>query len=165
MKRGPYRKRDPRERFWEKVEKTEKCWLWTAYVMPTGYGRFGRQLAHRFAYEHLVGPIPEGLDLDHLCRVRHCVNPAHLEPVTRAENLRRGIKPRREKNPWCARWQREKTHCPRGHEYTPENVYSPPSRPSARYCRQCHLEHTRERRVRAASHQGEVFEGKSVSDG
>jgi hypothetical protein len=80
--------------------------------------------------------------------VRHCVNPDHLEPVTRAENLRRGTKPRREKNPKCAQWQREKTHCPRGHEYTPENTYSPPTRPNARYCRTCHLEHTRERRAR-----------------
>lgn len=73
------------------------CWLWTAAVDPTtGYGKFhiGPDQrtcgAHRFAYELLVGPIPDGLVLDHLCRVRHCVNPQHLEPVTVGENLRRG---------------------------------------------------------------------------
>ena len=78
-------------RFWAKVDKTETCWLWTG-GQSAGYGRFGFKGrpnlgAHRFAYELLVGPIPPGLDLDHLCRVRNCVNPDHLEPVTRRENL------------------------------------------------------------------------------
>ena len=150
MKRRPYRKKPPQKRFWAKVDKTDACWLWTAHCNQGGYGRFWTgtewQVAHRFAYELLVGPIPKGLDLDHLCRVRHCVNPTHLEPVTRAENLRRGTPPRREKNPKCAQWQRTKTHCPRGHEYTPENTYVLPSRPNARYCRTCHREQTRERR-------------------
>jgi len=82
------------ERFWEKVRKSDGCWEWIAYTNPDGYGHFrvdGRIVrAHRWAYEHLVGPIPSGLDLDHRCRVRHCVNPAHLEPVTRKENILRG---------------------------------------------------------------------------
>jgi hypothetical protein len=87
------------ERVWAKVEKTEGCWLWTAAISPNGYGKFmvsGRPVnAHRLVYQLTVGPIPDGLDLDHLCRVRHCVNPDHLEPVTRSENLLRGYAARR----------------------------------------------------------------------
>lgn len=89
------------ERFWEKVEKggPDDCWLWTANkTAPNGHGRFlgpdGQIMAHRYAYEALVGPIPEGLVIDHLCRVRLCVNPDHLEPVTAEENTRRGWRDR-----------------------------------------------------------------------
>ena len=80
------------ERFWAKVNKTDSCWLWTASVnRTTGYGRFARRHgdgvdAHRFSYELAHGPIPAGLDVHHTCWVRHCVNPAHLEAATRAEN-------------------------------------------------------------------------------
>ncbi len=74
------------------------CWRWTGSVTPQGYGMFAfsdeGKRAHRVMYELLVGPIPEGLTLDHLCRVRHCVNPEHLEPVTLAENVRRGWRSR-----------------------------------------------------------------------
>jgi len=77
------------EAFWSKVNKTETCWLWTG-AKTAGYGsirRDGRsQRAHRLAYEHLVGPIPPGAMLDHLCHVRACVNPDHLMPVTNAQN-------------------------------------------------------------------------------
>ena len=96
----PYTRPAP-ERFWEKVDKAgqDECWLWTANkTAPNGHGRFlgpgGQVMAHRFAYELLVGPIPEGLVIDHLCRVRLCVNPAHLEPVTAEENIRRGWRDR-----------------------------------------------------------------------
>jgi hypothetical protein len=101
------------DRFWPKVNKTSECWLWTAAVSKTGYGKFGigyrTRGAHRVAYELIVGPIPEGLTLDHLCRTPLCVNPAHLEPVPIAENIRRAFQ--------------DVTHCKRGHEYVPANTY------------------------------------------
>lgn len=91
---------DPAARFWAKVDRTtgDACWPWTARLDRDGYGTLkmptGRSIrAHRFAYELLVGPIPEGLVIDHLCRNRRCVNPAHLEPVTAEENWRRGDAP------------------------------------------------------------------------
>lgn len=84
------------ERFWRKVDQSggpDACWLWTAYKSPPGYGQFNlagkTTKAHRIAYELAVGPIPEGLDIDHLCNNKPCQNPAHMEPVTRAENARR----------------------------------------------------------------------------
>jgi len=89
------------ERFWSKVEAPEGpalpgddgCWEWTGATIPNGYGSFGvngsQVGAHRLAYELTVGPIPEGLTIDHLCRVKTCVNPSHMETVTRAENNRR----------------------------------------------------------------------------
>ena len=84
------------DRFWPKVEFTGFCWNWTAGTSAKGYGCFRlgghdgkRTSAHRVAYELLVGPIPDGLELDHLCRNRRCVNPDHLEPVTGDENKRR----------------------------------------------------------------------------
>jgi hypothetical protein len=90
-------RRSPEERFWKFVEAGD-CWTWTGYVHPNGYGRFRVSAqfisqAHRFAYEMLVGPVPKGLELDHLCRVRACVNPDHLEPVPALINNRRGAAP------------------------------------------------------------------------
>lgn len=115
------------QRFLEKVEREPGgCHVWTAYVRPSGYGMFGigRRVhyAHRVAYELFVGPIPEGLQIDHLCRNRRCVNPMHLEPVTHRENGRRG------------KWSR-KTHCVHGHAYTPDNTYY--SADGSRRCRIC----------------------------
>lgn len=94
---------NPERRFWESVEKTEGCWLWRGAVSGTGYGRIkdDKQLfaVHRFAYELLVGDIPVGLEIDHLCRVRNCVNPDHLEAVTRQVNVQRAAPYRRYKAP------------------------------------------------------------------
>lgn len=80
-------------RFWDKVQKTESCWLWTAACSGEGYGAFHYEgkvhLAHRLAYIDAKGPIPESLECDHLCRVRRCCKPDHLEAVTRRENIYR----------------------------------------------------------------------------
>lgn len=115
-------------RFLNFVEKHDGgCWLWKGYVAKDGYTRFkvNRQSipAHRFSYELARGPIPDGLELDHLCRIRHCVNPEHLEAVTHQENQRRGLR------------GELLTHCPRNHEYTAENTYYPPR--GVRVCRMC----------------------------
>jgi len=127
------------ENFWDKVsmEPNSGCWLWTGATTGRSrggtnleYGQFTRpnanklggakmQLAHRHAYEKLIGPIPEGLQVDHLCKVTTCVNPNHLEPVTGLENRRR----------------RMPTHCRQGHEFTQENTYIYAS--GARSCRAC----------------------------
>ncbi len=117
------------QRFWAKVHKTETCWLWTGSLNADGYGNFRGRGAHRVAYELVIGPIPEGHTLDHLCRVRHCVRPDHLEPLTLGENVLRG-------EGWSALNAR-KTHCPQGHAYTPENtlLYR-----DHRYCRACRLD-------------------------
>lgn len=107
------------------------CWLWTAKIGRDGYGRFylARRwlMAHRFAHELLVGPIPEGHDVDHLCRTRLCVRPQHLEAVTHAENMRR--------TPYLAA-RVAQTECIHGHAYTPENT-GRDSR-GCRYCKRCH---------------------------
>lgn len=135
------------ERFWAKVEPTGFCWEWTAYVKPKGYGVFKTgpnrtDHAHRVSYELLVGPIPEGLELDHLCRNRRCVNPDHLEPVTHAENLRRGA--------WGTH-QARKTHCPKGHEYNAKNTHfrNHPAGYINRMCRVCARDRQRLTRSRS----------------
>jgi len=137
---------DVEERFWEKVQVGPHCWLWLAGRDGNGYGKFspeGRRLvgAHRFSYELLVGPIPDGLHIDHLCRVPLCVNPAHMEPVTCQVNVLRGIAP-------TARNAR-KTHCDHGHEFTPENTRRGES--GRRICRECERRRKREFLARKAT--------------
>jgi|GEM_PF-1060480 len=117
----PYRRMKIAERFWRKVHKTETCWLYIGPKARGGYGATSSRnskrypvLAHRLAYELLRGMVPRGLELDHLCRVRHCVNPDHLEPVTRRENIRRGVSP--------AAIHALKTHCVNGHPFSPDNT-------------------------------------------
>lgn len=109
------------------AEERSGCWLWTHGIARNGYGNSGGKYAHREAYKFIVGPIPPGRDLDHLCRVRNRVNPAHLEPVTRAENLRRGMSP--------SAIASRKTHCANGHALTQENCY--PSTNGRRTCKLC----------------------------
>lgn len=106
------------------------CCLWTGPVDTHGYGRHGKPVAHRVIYELIVGPIPDGLELDHLCRVPRCVNPHHLEPVTHAENVRRGMA-----GSVNGARLRAKTHCKRGHQFTSENTYVYPN--GERECRTC----------------------------
>lgn len=119
--------------FWSNVEKTDTCWNWVGSTTPDGYGRAvvdgTRWWAHRYAYTTIIGEIPSGLVIDHLCRNRACCNPAHLEPVTHRENVLRGV--------GVTALNAVKTHCKRGHELTPENVYLAPSRPNERKCREC----------------------------
>jgi hypothetical protein len=133
------------ERFEAKVQRTDGCWLWTAKLNNRGYGLFNINkkmvAAHRVSYELYVGPIPEGHDIDHVksrgCTARHCVNPDHLEPVTHRENLLRGS--------GFAAVNAAKTHCPRGHEYSPENTYVNPHPQGGRICRICKREGDRRR--------------------
>lgn len=119
------------QRFWQKVEKTEDCWLWLASRWGgrgnCQYGAFRTEgtteYAHRYSYRLHFGPIPEGLTIDHLCRVKLCVRPDHLEAVTGRLNTQRG-------SPHLV-----KTHCPQGHPYEGGNLYVRPR--GSRECREC----------------------------
>ena len=125
------------EKFDKYVAKGDSCWEWGGYRHGNGYGAIwheGKQvLVHRWSYEHFVGPIPDGLTIDHLCRNRACVNPAHMEPVTSRENTRRAMR----------------THCINGHEFTPENTYTPND--GKRYCRECRRQRNRTHRKKISN--------------
>ncbi|WP_352237126.1 HNH endonuclease signature motif containing protein [Lentzea sp. NBRC 102530] len=131
------------DRFWRKVSVNSEtgCWEWIAALRSNGYGAYfagpddRNALAHRVAYRTLVEAIPPGLDLDHLCRVRRCVNPAHLEPVTRRTNLLRG------ETVVAAR--AAQTHCVNGHEFDAANTYIRSA--GTRDCRACHRNRERRR--------------------
>lgn len=124
------------ERFWSKVEVTDTCWLWTGHLNKKGkYGHIrtglgeSKVVAHRFSWEFINQiPVPDGLELDHLCRVRICVNPSHLEPVTHKTNIYRGMSP--------AAIHARKTHCIHGHEFSVENTYVNPIT-KHRQCKTC----------------------------
>lgn len=119
----------------EKVREDDSgCWVWTHYLEKSGYARLWIDrravMAHRFSYEFHVAPIPEGLHIDHLCRNRACVNPWHLEPVTPAENVRRGTAAE------AARARGDRViECPQGHPYDEVNTYVFPN--GSRACWTC----------------------------
>lgn len=138
------------DRFWAKVTKTDTCWIWKR-ATRSGYGIFAvtpkdLRPAHRFAYEQLVGPVPDGLCVLHRCDNRPCVRPEHLFLGTKADNTADMIAKGRAVNPQAAA-NRAKTHCPQGHPYSKANTYI--ERSGARQCRTCNRERsTRFNRLR-----------------
>lgn len=138
------------DRLLDKVERVTEsgCWVFSGAVDPCGYARIAlngvNRQAHRVSYELHVGEIPAGMQIDHLCKVRCCVNPAHLEVVTQAENTRRA-------DSYAKGHKRNKTHCPSGHEYSDEstgwrkNVKSNGEVNLVRYCKSCSKEASRAR--------------------
>ena len=123
---------------------TSGCWIWTGSVTDSGYGTIRIDgvvtRAHRVVYELLVGLIPNGLEIDHLCRTKPCVNPDHLEPVTHQENTRRGV--------WIPKKQ-----CPKGHPYRMENISL--SSKGYKVCLTCKRTQSREyaRRIKKTSQE------------
>lgn len=120
------------ELFWNKVKQDGTCWRWTGVIAWNGYGSHSswedgktrKYRAHRVAYNYMIGEIPPGLDLDHLCRNRWCVNPYHMDPVTRSVNMKR-----------ASNVLRERTHCKNDHQFTPDNTQLGPR--SQRLCLAC----------------------------
>ena len=125
--------------FEAKILRTATCWLWTGAVQSRGYGSVGiggkTYLAHRVAYERFVGPIPEGLTINHLCGVKRCVNPAHLECVTLADNNAHARATGLMGPSTLSLANAAKTHCPSGHPYAGDNLYTDPK--GQRFCRTC----------------------------
>lgn len=124
----------PEALFWRRVSVTEHgCWEWQGYVNHRGYGVVHydrkRRAAHRTGYLLAVGPIPDGLVIDHLCRNTRCVNPNHLEPVTNVENVMRGMSP--------AAQAARATVCKNGHPFDDKNTHIAPGS-GKRRCRECH---------------------------
>jgi hypothetical protein len=132
MAKRTYTRRPPEERFWEKVDKSSDCWIWTGAKIR-GYGTFMVATrkdvrAHRWSYEQANGPIPPGLVINHLCRNPACVRPDHLEAVTQRENLRYSDQ--------ILKVRSAATHCKNGHELSPDNLLARGD--GYRGCKACH---------------------------
>ena len=131
------------DRLLAKVRYDRGCWEFTGARNALGYGYLnnpsGSMLTHRIVYEALVGPVSSSIALDHLCRNPSCCNPLHLEPVSMRENLARGAD--------SSAYQKRKTHCPKGHEYTPENTRLKDGR--RRECRQCGRDYEKRKKENA----------------
>jgi len=129
-------------KFWPKVSKTGTCWLWGGTLDESGYGHYQvsneRFTAHRVSYILAYGRVAKELVIDHLCRIKHCVNPDHLEAVTNGENVLRGIGP--------PAMNAQKTHCIHGHEFNEFNEANTYRGQGRRECRPCHNRRDRERR-------------------
>ena len=140
-------------KFWQQVDInfSSGCWIWTGVHFDSGYARYrnkslsSSERAHRVVYETLVGPIPNGLVLDHLCEIKDCVNPMHVEPVTDSENLHRSGITNNSIN-------RAKTHCIKGHEFTRENTIIARNG-TKRVCRTCQLAAMAAYRERKRAHR------------
>jgi hypothetical protein len=126
-------------RFWSKAIPVGECLIWMGCTTNNGYGRFGQRLAHRFAYERYVRPIPPGLTIDHLCRNKRCVNVDHMEAVTLAENIRR------RPLSGTAAANAAKTRCPMGHPLSGDNLRGG-QRINNRSCKACCTQRARERK-------------------
>jgi hypothetical protein len=151
---GLPRSATPHERFWAKVNKDGPvpehrpdlgpCWVWTGSLNSDGYGNFWTEAqrscvnAHGWAWQQAVGPVRDGLELDHLCRHPGCVRPAHLEPVSHQENVRRGA---------AGDARRAQTHCIHGHPFDEANTYVTAS--GKRRCRMCERDRMRVKRARS----------------
>lgn len=133
------------QRFLQYVDRTDSCWLWTGGINQHGYSKFwdGQKLTsgHRTSFALFVGPLVDGMEIDHLCRVRHCVNPAHLEQVTPRTNVVRSVSP--------AAINAAKTECASGHPLAGENLILSPE--GYRYCRECRRRWAREYQRRRRS--------------
>ena len=129
--------------FMNKIKQSRNCWVWTSTKDKSGYGRFKLNYkmvsAHRLSYELFKCEIPIGLDLDHLCCNKSCVNPDHLEAVTTKENIRRG-----NTGKYIHLFQKLKTHCKRGHEYSQKNTYL---YKKIRHCMECNRIRSRNYRL------------------
>ena len=138
------------QRFWSKIIIQENgCWMWVGTVNWGGYAMLwnGSKMikAHRLAYQEIIGSVPKGMELDHLCRNHWCVNPFHLEAVTHQENMRRGTTGLK-----TGAKQKAKTHCPKGHLYDSINTYITPL--GKRDCRLC-------RKLSSVAFQGRARNG------
>lgn len=120
------------DRFNARIHKTDSCWLWTGAINHRGYGRYGKELAHRVSVRLSGVSIPKGKVVDHLCRVRNCVNPAHLRVVTVEENIFA------DKSESIPALNKLKTNCINGHPYVDGNIYFVGTR-KHRVCRECRL--------------------------